>query len=303
MSCLEDSIAALSIHPSVPSGESSRPATLLTSDMANNSAAMSKAIKQPWDAFLVLDVEATCIKDSPFGSYPNEIIEWPVCLLRWKDKNSKGEARQLEVVDEFRSFVKPTWKPLLSDYCKQLTGITQEQVDRAPTFVQLMQIFPQFLLRNGLIDAETGERLVRFCWCCDGPYDIRDFVVKQCFMSEIPMPAWIQGEMLDVRLLISEWLASNVKRRHGTLKSGQKTGKASSPTKRIYLPITRQLQVLGLPPFQGREHSGIDDTRNITRIVIEAARRGMKLQPNTGINPNRRWPWMGKLGRVREGYY
>ncbi len=51
--------------------------------------------------------------------------EWPVCLLRWKDKNSRGKARVLEVVDEFRSFVRPTWRPQLSPFCTTLTGITQ----------------------------------------------------------------------------------------------------------------------------------------------------------------------------------
>lgn len=51
--------------------------------------------------------------------------EWPVCLLRWKYKDEKGKASRLEVVDEFRSFVKPVWRPRLSSFCTALTGITQ----------------------------------------------------------------------------------------------------------------------------------------------------------------------------------
>ncbi len=47
----------------------------------------------------------------------------------------------------------------------------------------------------------------------------------------------------------------------------------------------------------------LQDTRNIARLVVELARRGWKLEPNTPINPNRRWPWMGKRGRVLEEYY
>lgn len=31
----------------------------------------------------------------------------------------------LEVVDEYHSFVKPTWKPTLSAFCTELTGIQQ----------------------------------------------------------------------------------------------------------------------------------------------------------------------------------
>ena len=62
-----------------------------------------------------------------------------------------------------------------------------------------------------------------------------------------------------------------------------------------------------LPPFLGASHltlkMGPQDTRNIARLVIELARRGWKLEPNTPINPNRRWPWMGKRGKVLEEYY
>jgi 3'-5' exoribonuclease 1 len=45
--------------------------------------------------------------------------------MRWKDKSDQGKACQLEIVDEFRSFVKPTWRPQLSQFCTDLTGITQ----------------------------------------------------------------------------------------------------------------------------------------------------------------------------------
>ncbi|EMD38613.1 hypothetical protein CERSUDRAFT_105200 [Gelatoporia subvermispora B] len=296
MSCLVEYLGALQLGPT-----SSQTQELLVSAQADNSIVMPSAVKQPYDAFLVLDVEATCIEGSPRGEYPNEIIEWPVCLLRWRDKNDNGEAKSLEVVDEFRSFVRPTWRPELSDFCKNLTGITQQQVDDTPTFAKVMESFRDFMIRHGLIDVETGKRLTRFCWCCDGPYDIRDFVVKQCFMSKMQMPTWVQGDMMDVRVLVSDWHASTMQRR--PRRNKKNISRAFPLPKRMPLTISRQLQVLGLPPFEGRPHSGIDDTRNITRIVIEVGRRGMKLQPNTPINPNRRWPWMGKLGRVLDDYY
>ena len=61
----------------------------------------------------------------------------------------------------------------------------QDNVDNAPLFSKLVQTtFREFLVRNGLIDPLTGKHLVRFCWCSDGPWDIRDFVVKQCFISK-----------------------------------------------------------------------------------------------------------------------
>lgn len=64
----------------------------------------------------------------------------------------------------------------------------QEQVDNAPQFPQVAENFSHFLAKNGLIHPDTGERLVRFCWCTDGPFDVRDFVVKQCFISKVSVP-------------------------------------------------------------------------------------------------------------------
>jgi len=263
-----------------------------------------RGVEQPYDAFLVLDVEATCVEESTFD-YANEIIEWPVCLLRWKDKDPYGRATQLEIVDEFRSFVKPTWRPQLSQFCTTLTGITQEQVDAAPTFTQLVDIFREFLERHGLIERGTGRKLVRFCWCTDGPFDIRDFVVKQCFISKIPLPKWISGDVLDVRRAVIDLslaILNNDTSFHARQASTD-TEHAFHIPKRLPLSIPRQLQILGLTPFEGRQHSGIDDTRNITRIVIQLGRRGLRLRPNTVVNPKRRWPWMGKRGKVLDGYF
>jgi 3'-5' exoribonuclease 1 len=182
-------------------------------------------VKQPYDAFLVLDVEATCAQGTDLN-WPNEIIvsnfnirfvhiresslyflylqEFPVCLLRWKDKSAGGGASQLEVVDEFRSFVRPTWKPQLSDFCTTLTGITQvsnrlsvflsghviitsmqSQVENAPQFPEVLEMLSAFLVKHGLINPHSGDRLCRFCWCSDGPFDVRDFVVKQCHISHV----------------------------------------------------------------------------------------------------------------------
>ncbi|KAH7889768.1 ribonuclease H-like domain-containing protein [Phlebopus sp. FC_14] len=251
-------------------------------------------VKQPYDAFLVLDVEATCLPCVGFD-WPNEIIEWPVCLLRWKNTSAKAQTSQLEVVDEFRSFVKPTWRPQLSPFCSDLTGITQAQVAVAPTFPKVLKMFAAFLTRHGLIDPKNGRPMQRFCWCSDGPFDIRDFVVKQCFISNIPMPLWLRGDVLDVRRVVS---VCAVARGVHDRERG-KTWVATNRRVRS-LNIPQQLRALGLGPFQGRAHCGIDDTRNVARIVIELARRGVRLEPNTPINPNRRWQWMGGPGEVLE---
>lgn len=69
---------------------------------------------------IVLDLELTCDVDMPKDEM--EIIEIGFVVL------SKDDYR---VLGEYQTFVKPRNNPILSDYCKQLTGITQEQVDSA----------------------------------------------------------------------------------------------------------------------------------------------------------------------------
>jgi len=208
----------------------------------------SLRVKQPYDALLVLDVEATCLQGSGLN-WPNEIIEWPVCIMRWKDRSKDGKASQLEVVDEFRSFVRPTWRPLLSTFCTQLTGITQAQVNSAPLFPDVLKSFAKFLAKNDLIHSETGHRLARFCWCSDGPFDVRDFVVKQCFLSKIEMPEWLKGDVIDIRMMVT---------RRSITRKGQHKIKSSVVPGRRSLNIPCQLRALGLTHFVGREHSGID---------------------------------------------
>lgn len=250
--------------------------------------------------FLVLDIEGTCVQGSNFD-YPNEIIEFPVVLLGWTDKAQDMTASELVVIDEFRSFVRPTWRPELSEFCKDLTGIQQHQVDAAPSFPEVLLQLEQFMRRNGLID-ENGERLLRFCWCTDGPCDVRDFVIKQCFISKIPIPWYFKGDVIDVRTMVLRHLSRG--RSKATLDGPNPLmcQNSNSGLTRRSLNIAAQLKVLELPEFEGRQHSGIDDTRNISRVIIELGRRGVNLLPNTSVQPNRRWAWMGKKGKVLEEY-
>ena len=59
-------------------------------------------VKQPFEYFVVLDFEATC--DRGVAPVPQEVIEFPSVLL---------SAETFEVLDEFRSFVRPKHNRLL----------------------------------------------------------------------------------------------------------------------------------------------------------------------------------------------
>jgi 3'-5' exoribonuclease 1 len=170
----------------------------------------------------------------------------------------------------------------------------QEQVNAAPSFPEVLESLQKFLVKHGLIDEVTGERLVRFCWCSDGPFDVRDFVVKQCFISrvslfppwlfvqpliffaplclsfeQIQMPGWIQGDIIDVRTSVMDWLYAQEPVHYAnairvclcvcarTTKLTVTWQTWTGPRRRT-LNIPAQLKVLGLSGFEGREHSGID---------------------------------------------
>lgn len=72
---------------------------------------------QDFQYFVVIDFEATCDKEKV--PKPQEIIEFPSVVV-----NSR--TGQLE--DSFQTYVRPVCHPILTDFCKDLTGIRQNQV-------------------------------------------------------------------------------------------------------------------------------------------------------------------------------
>ncbi|XP_020086263.1 uncharacterized protein LOC109708820 isoform X4 [Ananas comosus] len=74
---------------------------------------------QEFQYFVVIDFEATCDKDT--NPHPQEIIEFPSVLVN-------SVTGQLEA--SFQTYVRPAYHQLLTDFCKELTGIQQIQVDQ-----------------------------------------------------------------------------------------------------------------------------------------------------------------------------
>jgi ERI1 exoribonuclease 2 len=71
----------------------------------------------------VVDFEATCWPKGMQAKWrTHEIIEFPAILLNLETG---------EVEAEFHRYVKPEENPILSDFCVELTGITQSTVDQS----------------------------------------------------------------------------------------------------------------------------------------------------------------------------
>ncbi|CAO1618031.1 unnamed protein product [Parajaminaea phylloscopi] len=236
-------------------------------------------------------------------------------------------AGRLEVIDEFHTYVRPSVRPELSAFCTQLTGVTSEQLRDAPTFPQALSLLHRFLESHGLLRSDTSledrsptptkgcvlsdpmHELNRCSlrkdtvWCTHGPFDLRDFVPKQCWISGFTYgpPRWMQGPILDLRKAVGKWkqyhrldyvqagsdltataLQEPVSRNESTgSRSATTTCHAAATVLDPGLDpdpaiprdgtIPALLADLHLGEFRGRLHNGLDDTRNLARILIGLA--------------------------------
>lgn len=89
--------------------------------------------------YIVLDLEATC-DDSDSNRYKEqqEIIEIGAVVC-----NKDGE-----IFEKFNLFVKPAINPVLTEFCKDLTSITQTDVDNGVLIKDALYQLDDFLLKS-----------------------------------------------------------------------------------------------------------------------------------------------------------
>ena len=174
---------------------------------------------------------------------PQEIIEFPIL---------KVNSRTLQTESVFHTYVRPTENPILTPFCTELTGITQSQVDGQPTLAEVLQRVHAWMGSNGLLDSRTTS-----CFVTCGDWDLKTMLPGQCKYLNIPVPnyyhRWINIQKIfeDVR--------------------GQKAPK---------MPVMLEHFSLSL---DGRHHSGIDDSRNIAKILAKLAEIKPNIQPTTTL--------------------
>jgi inhibitor of KinA sporulation pathway (predicted exonuclease) len=88
------------------------------------------------DCLIVVDVEATCDDGGRIPPHEMEIIEIGAVKVRISDG---------EMLGSFHSLVRPTQHPKLTDFCRRLTGIQQNEVDRAQPFANVLVEFQSWL--------------------------------------------------------------------------------------------------------------------------------------------------------------
>lgn len=101
-----------------------------------------KKLGYNYDLICVVDFEATCERSNGYEEEQvqiQEIIEFPAFLV---------DVSEMKIVASFHEYVKPIVNPYLSDFCTELTGITQHTVDKSDIFENVLDRFDGWLYRN-----------------------------------------------------------------------------------------------------------------------------------------------------------
>ncbi len=170
--------------------------------------------------FLIVDLEATCCDRGSVPRREMETIEIGAVLV---------DAQTLVAVAEFDRFVRPVRHPQLTAFCTRLTGITQQDLDGAALFPQVLAEFQHWF---------SAYRSLLFCsW---GEYD-KNQLRQDCSYHGVSYPF---GD--------THW---NIKQAFCDAQ-GLKKG----------CGMRRALTIAGLQ-LEGRHHRGIDDARNMVRLM------------------------------------
>lgn len=142
------------------------------------------------------------------------------------------DGRTLAPLGELQTFVRPVRHPVLTPFCTRLTTITQEQVDAAPTFAHAVARLRTFLQGRDAL------------FCSWGNYD----------RNQLDRDARRHGVALPLG------------RDHWNLKDAFARAAGSAAPDGRRLGNVQALRLCGLQP-EGTIHRGIDDARNIARLL------------------------------------
>jgi inhibitor of KinA sporulation pathway (predicted exonuclease) len=141
---------------------------------------------------------------------------------------------ELRPIEEWQTFVRPVIHPVLTPFCTKLTSIAQSHVEGAPSFAEAIAALTQFL----------AGRTPLFCsW---GDYD-RAQLAREAERNRIALP--LGSEHLNIKEAFKQRVGDDKPRGVG-----------------------QALRYARLQ-FEGTAHRGIDDARNIARLLPYALGR------------------------------
>lgn len=207
-----------------------------------------------FDAYVVLDFEATCEAGRRIRN--QEIIEFPFVVV---------DARKAAAVTSFQRYVRPVHNPKLSNFCVNLTGISQDVVNQAKPFGEVFSEVLAFLRACKL--EGNGESRRRYCIVTCGDWDLRTMLPSQIRL----LHSTTTGQLPPVPKAWECWC--NIKHyacSPEAVPAYEKRGLKPPGKVGDMLDLLELLQL----PHEGRHHSGIDDCRNIASIVCRFIQDG-----------------------------
>lgn len=172
--------------------------------------------------YIIYDLEATCWEHPPPG-FVQETIEIGAYKV-----NQYGEVR-----GKFNRFIRPSVHPVLSPFCRELTTITQQDVNRADLFPVVIEEFMNW----GRIDDEGAYVL-----CSWGSFD-RKMFEHDCKLHRLE----------------HEWTA-----RHANLKEQYRIMKRLHSGIGLRKAVEKE-DIL----FTGQHHRGISDAENLVKLFLK----------------------------------
>jgi len=171
------------------------------------------------DKIIVVDVEATCWQGYPPKGQCRQIIEIGICFL---------DIKTHKISDNRSILVKPSYSKL-SEFCTELTSLTQEVIDKKGIpLVDACSILKNEYNSNKCI------------WASYGDFD-KNIFNENCRKEGVKYP--FSKKHINVKLLFG-------------LK--QKLSKD--------VGMARALKMLDIP-LKGKHHRGVDDSFNIAHIL------------------------------------
>ncbi|XP_030460854.1 uncharacterized exonuclease domain-containing protein At3g15140 isoform X1 [Syzygium oleosum] len=166
-----------------------------------------------------------------------EILEFPVLII---------DAKSLSVVDLFHRFVRPSQmsETRVNEYIEGKYGkfgVDRVWHDTAISFEEVIGEFETWLAQHHLWAKEQGGKLNRAAFVTCGNWDLKTKVPQQCKVSRIKLPGYFM-----------EWI--NLKDVYLNFYHREARG---------MMAMMKQLDISVL----GSHHLGMDDTKNIARVL------------------------------------
>ena len=185
---------------------------------------------------LALDLEATC--DAPRSPSPQEVIEIGAVLL---------DGATCAPLAAFHTHVRPTIHPALAPFCVAFTGVTQADVDGAPTLGAALDALTAWLTEHGVRGggAAAPHDLLPVTV---GDWDLDTLLPRQAERLGLALPPWTRA-----------WCDAQVLYREHYLRP-----RAS---------LLSMLADLGLR-HAGRPHAALDDAQSLASLLAAMTARG-----------------------------